>query len=223
MADLSLSTALSTLIGSIYDCVFDPSLWRETLAKMRDAINCRTATITLSDPRNARMLLDLSVGIEPSWIERAEQHAPEIHSRLTEYLASGPSLDAPHIISRHVTPAAYNESRYIQECLLPGGIVDVMLYFIMVEPNRLAGLGFGRHQSQGPITDKEVEIGGLLLPHVRRAVTISNLLDLRTIERSRMAEILDVLRCGVVLSDERGGILHANQSGLAELDRARLV
>ena len=36
------------------------------------------------------------------------------------------------------------------------------------------------------------------------------MLDVRTIERARMAEALDALRCGVLLTDARGAILHAN-------------
>jgi DNA-binding CsgD family transcriptional regulator len=62
------------------------------------------------------------------------------------------------------------------------------------------------------VTPRELELGGLLLPHLRRAVTISNVLDVRTIERARMAEALDVLRCGVVLVNRQGAILHANRA-----------
>jgi DNA-binding CsgD family transcriptional regulator len=79
-------------------------------------------------------------------------------------------------------------------------------------PDRFAGLGFARNVLQGPFTDREIEIGGLLLPHVKRAVTISNVLDARTIEQARMAEALDALQCGVVLTDASGTILHANRS-----------
>jgi PAS domain-containing protein len=43
-------------------------------------------------------------------------------------------------------------------------------------------------------------------------VTISKVLDVRTIERARMAEALDALRCAVVLTNEHGIILHANRS-----------
>ncbi len=52
----------------------------------------------------------------------------------------------------------------------------------------------------------------LLLPHLRRAVLTSDVLDMQTIERKRMAEALDELRCGVVLTDAQSAIVHANQS-----------
>ena len=72
-------------------------------------------------------------------------------------------------------------------------------------------------------TERELEIAGLLLPHIRRAVTISNVLDARTIERSRMVEALDGLRCAVILSDERGALLHANRAAEEMLRAGSLV
>jgi DNA-binding CsgD family transcriptional regulator len=88
----------------------------------------------------------------------------------------------------------------------------MMQYCLMWTPERFGGLGFARNTLQGPFTDHELEIGGLLLPHIKRAVTISNVLDARTIEKARMTETLDALQCGVILTDERGAILYANNS-----------
>jgi PAS domain-containing protein len=87
-----------------------------------------------------------------------------------------------------------------------------MLYFLLHTPARLGVIGMGRHERQGIFSDHEIELGGLLLPHIRRAVTISNVLDARTIERARMADALDALRCGVLLTDARGAILHTNDA-----------
>ena len=50
------------------------------------------------------------------------------------------------------------------------------------------------------------------MPHVRRAAMISDVLDMVTIERARMAEALDALRCAVLLADADGAILHANSA-----------
>ncbi len=55
----------------------------------------------------------------------------------------------------------------------------------------------------------------LLIPHLRRAVTISNVLDVQAIEKARMAETLDALKLGVVLANEDSRILHANRAAEA--------
>ena len=100
----------------------------------------------------------------------------------------------------------------MQETARPQGIVDILNLNVMESPTRISGLGLARNERQGLFTDRDIEIGALLLPHIRRAVTISDALEVRTIERARMAEALDALRCGVVLSDGQGIILHANRS-----------
>jgi DNA-binding CsgD family transcriptional regulator/PAS domain-containing protein len=202
----------SDLVGSIYDCAIDPSRWETTLAEVIEALDCHTAAMGLIDVPQNRFLMDKYVGIEPIWQERMQKHIPEINARITEALPTWPSFDEPIVISRHLSRAYFEASPYIQEVLMPQGIVDVFQYFLFHTPARYGALGIGRHERQGPVTDREIELGGLLLPHIRRAVTIGDLLDVRAIEHARMAEVLDTLRCGVLLTDSRGKILHANRA-----------
>ena len=63
----------------------------------------------------------------------------------------------------------------------------------------------------------------ILLPHVRRAVTISDLLDAREIDRTHFATALDALRCAVILTDANGRIIHANKSAEDMLREAAAI
>lgn len=203
--------ALSELIGAIYDCALDPGRWEATLGGIMEAFDAATAVLGLTDVPNDRLLISKSVGITPYWLEQLARHGPEINRVIGEALASWPSLDDPYIISRHGRDYL-DTSPYYNNVLRPQGMVDVIQYFLMVTPERLAAIGIGRHERNGLITEREIELGGLLLPHIRRAVTISNVLEASTIREARMTEALDTLRCGVVLTDERSAILHANRS-----------
>src|SRR5262249_60884292 len=131
------SYALSTLIGSIYDCALDPSLWEPTLAQARDALRCTTAILHLNDlSDHSRILIRKSVGIPADGLEQMEKHAAEVGARLGEDLASWPSLDEPHVMLRHL-PAEYRaRSSYIQNVLKPNGIVDRLTLFLMHTPTR---------------------------------------------------------------------------------------
>jgi DNA-binding CsgD family transcriptional regulator len=93
--------------------------------------------------------------------------------------------------------------------------VDFAQIILMRSPTRMSMLGFGRHETVGVFGDREIQIMRLLLPHVRRAVTISNVLDVQAIEKARMAETLDALKLGVVLANEDSRILHANRAAEA--------
>lgn len=204
---------LSDLIGAIYDCALDPGRWEATLAQVADAFDCAVVSLTLSDLRDNRFLINKASGWEPDLLRlKSERHVPEINARLTEWLAEQSSADEMFVTSVHLSADYIRKSLYVEECLKPQGIVDIMHMFLMCTHRQFAEIGLGRHQRQGVITEREIELGRLLLPHLRKAVAISDILDVRTIERARLTEALDALRCGVVLTDGQGSILHANNS-----------
>src|SRR5215813_507900 len=61
---------MSDLIGSIYDCVLEPSRWEGALNDIKAALNFETGTLHLTDLRRNHILINRSVGIEPYWLER---------------------------------------------------------------------------------------------------------------------------------------------------------
>lgn len=211
MAPLS-HRALSGLIGAIYDCTLDPARWEQTLAGIAHALDCERAVLSLNDLRHDRMLIDKHVGWDEQWLEERAKHLPEIHGKLAEWLARKPPPDEPFIASREIPAGQMQTSDYARNCLEPLGLVDVAHFILIRTRANFSELVLWRQRRQGIITEREIELGALLLPHLRRAVTISKVLDLRAVERGRMAEALDALRHGVLLTDERGFILHANRS-----------
>jgi DNA-binding CsgD family transcriptional regulator/PAS domain-containing protein len=223
VADAISPQALSDLIGSIYDCALDPSRWEQTLAHLSEALDCFALLLALSDLRHERLLLHKCIGVEQYQFERLSIYLPEVCAMQRGALASLPSFDEPYVMSRHLSPAYIEKSPYFQEWQNPTGMMDFMVFFLMHQPMHLSTFGVGRNERQGLITDREIELGRLLLPHLRRAVTISNVLDVRTIVGTRMAEALDALRCAVVLTNEHGTILHANRSAEHMLDEGSSI
>jgi PAS domain-containing protein len=211
MAVLS-NRGLSALIGSIYDCVIDPSHWEKALADISHALHCEKAILCLNDVQQDRALIEKTIGWEPSWLQERARHLPEIHALLRPWLMQRTSLDEPFVATREVPASHLEASPYVQGCLRPQGITDVAHFFLISTPIRYSELVLFWQNPHGPMSEREIELGGLLLPHLRRAVTISNVLDIRTIERARMAEALDALRHGVVLTNEQGAVLHMNRS-----------
>src|SRR5262249_40672719 len=180
--ELGLTQAkFSELVGAIYDCSLDTSRWEATLAELVEVFEGQTAVLSLSDVRYDRLLINRSVGVEPYWQERQREHLPEIHEHLGRALASWPSLDEPFIVSRQLGPEFFARSPYAQEVLKPQKISDIIQYFLIGNPTRFAGFAIAINERQGLIGPREIELGKLLLPHIRRSVVISNLLDARTI------------------------------------------
>jgi hypothetical protein len=121
------------------------------------------------------------------------------------------SLDEPHVLSRHLNPGNWETSPYFRYAR-GEGFIDMMTYFLIWSQDYVSGFGMSRLERHGVFTEREIALGGLLLPHLRRSVTISKVLDAHAIERERMAEALDALKCAVVLANRNGAILHANRA-----------
>jgi DNA-binding CsgD family transcriptional regulator/PAS domain-containing protein len=202
---------LSDLISRIYDCTLDPSRWEPTLDVMKGAMRVQNAFVHVNDLVGGQMLIAASVGIDPFWLDRQAALWPEVRGILMRVLDSGHSMDEPSVASRFMSRSDLAASRYAQQWGKPQSLVDYMDFFLIHSPTRLASLGFSRHERDGNITDREIEIGRLLIPHLRRALTISNVLDTQAVEKARMAEALDALKLGVVLANEDSRILHANR------------
>lgn len=222
MTDLS-NPVLSALIGSIYDCTLDPSRWDQTLGQVARLLGCEQAILSLNDLRRHTALIKKTLGWEPSWLHERTRHMAEINGVLGPWLLRQPSLDHAFVASRDVPAPALAASPYVRQCLQPQGIVDVAHFFFIATPDHLSELVLFWRDEHGVATAHEIELGTLLLPHLRRALTISNMLDAVAIERNWALGALDALHQGVVLIDERGALLHANPSAQRMLHSGALL
>jgi DNA-binding CsgD family transcriptional regulator/PAS domain-containing protein len=203
---------LSALIGAIYDCALDPDLWEPTLTELTRAFMSQTAVLGLTDLGRQTALASRIVGMEPRWQNVLERHGPEIHSFTAPAYPTLESLDEPFIVSRRLSPEYRATSPYYHEVLKAWGLVDVIQLMVISTPTRLAGLGFGRGEAHGMITDREIKLARMLLPHVRRAITVTDVLDANVVARERVEDTFNLFDCAIVLIDAQGGILFANRS-----------
>jgi PAS domain-containing protein len=201
---------LSALIGRTYDCALDPSRWEATLDAIRAFLRCLTVQLALMDLRQQRILLSKDLGMDAQLHERTSRHLPEFQHYVERSLDNGRSMEELIVVSRMDSPEMFAGPFYRE--FLSLGFIDLVQMHLLRSPTRLSALGFCRQDSAGVFDDREIEILRLLIPHVRRAVTISNVLDVQAIEKARMAETLDALKLGVVLTNEDSRILHANRA-----------
>ncbi len=214
--DLPTVEAISALIGSIYDCALDPSCWDATLIGIQEIMCCKNAWLAVIDRVNdCGALIRTTSRIDPHWLERLPLHAAEISSWERLPVVRDLPLDEPQVLSRHLSADMRHQSRMLKDWAEPQGIVDMMAMVLMNSPTRHALLGLGRHKDFGLITEREITLARLLVPHIRRAVTIGDLTDLKTVESESVKQTLDALSVGIVMTDAGGTILHANSAAEA--------
>jgi DNA-binding CsgD family transcriptional regulator/PAS domain-containing protein len=94
----------------------------------------------------------------------------------------------------------------------PQGLCDTLQTIVLRDVGRIGVFAGHRHESEGTATDADVELLRLLAPHIRRAVTISDLMDLKALERQALVATLDNLAAGVLIVANDSRILHVNRA-----------
>jgi DNA-binding CsgD family transcriptional regulator/PAS domain-containing protein len=127
-------------------------------------------------------------------------------------------LDEPLVLSRDVPEAVYSNMPYYTELIKPMGICDTVQSIVLRDPNRIGVFAANRHDSVGLITDREIAIMRMLAPHLRRAVTISDLIDIKALEAHALSATLNNFQTGVIVVAADGRVLHANDAARRMFD-----
>lgn len=200
---------LSDLIGAIYDCALDVELWPSAMERVGRAFDFVASQLYVVDfdtgahsfargwgePPEATRELQARYGAESAAMQRAVLLRGDDH--------------LPFVMRRHAPPG-FLESPFYRAWALPLGYCDMVSVVVLREGWRIGQWGVARHLSAGPAGEREIEAMRLLAPHARRAVTVANLLETRTVMADSLADTLDRLSLGVGILGDGGRILHAN-------------
>jgi DNA-binding CsgD family transcriptional regulator len=122
-------------------------------------------------------------------------------------------IDEPVASSQVVADfSAFMGSRYFQEVCIPDGHCDGIHVVLARNAQRFGLFSATRHKDVGLITDDDFAVMRLFAPHLRRAITISDLMDLKALETKALSATLDRLATGVVVVADENRILHANET-----------
>ncbi len=206
---------LSALIGDIYDAALQPELWTGVMEKAGGFVSGSGASIFSRDSVHRTGNAHYSFGVDPRYeqlyFEKYIKFDPLNAAYLT--LAVGDVMSNSNVVDR----AEFAESRFYQEWARPQGWVDNIFAALERSPTSIAGFVVFRHERDGIADDDARGRLRLLAPHLRRAVLIGKVIDLKVIEAATFADALDGLSAGMFLVDASAHMVHANTAGHAIL------
>ena len=212
---------LSHLIESIYDCAIDPALWPSTLEQIADAHNSPAGMLSVADlvTETERTLVYVGISEYYQVLYREEYHICDLfgHGLLLR------PIDEPSTSEELVPEAELLQSRIYREWAAPQDFRYVLLTALMKSQARLAYIGLTRGRKEGPYNAEEQARMALLAPHVRRAITIADLIEHKSLERDDLAATLDGLTTAVLVLSADGRLVHSNAAGRAALAREDLL
>lgn len=217
---------LSELVGLIYDAAIEPARWPIAMEAVRAELNFHNATLDLILLPSGHALSNVVCNVPPEYQAVMAGAGPSVVEQWggAERLQSLP-LDRPAVLSR-VNPAldfATTSNAYVAAFARPQRIIDVLAIGLARDSRAIGSLAMGRHESAGPIREREIAIAQMLVPHLQRAATINRMLEGAAVGQAGLLATLDTVAVPIILLDSDARMLHTNAAAQALLDRKSLI
>lgn len=211
---------LSELIADIYDAALDAGRWPAVLGKIAELTGSQVAGLLSKDTVSRAGNVHYDHGTAESFL----QSYRDIYWR---YDPLSPLLfyDVGEVVvaTEQMTEQEFREGKFYREWLEPQGWIDCANVVLDKSAASFAILSVVRKAPHPPVDEEMLRRLQLLVPHIRRAVLIGRLVDLKTVEADTFADVFDRLSAGMFLLDQAGAIVHANRRGAALVDARTLL
>ena len=209
MADME---QFSDLIGDIYDASLDPALWPGVFMRACNFIGASAAALLSHDMVRRGTTVFYNWGFTPGY----EKVYVESSCKINPFFPTALFFDLETVhapVPECVPRDEFCRSRFAKEWVAPQGFIDTLMSNLEKSPISCAGFWVFRRFNEGFADDETRRRFALVVPHVRRAVAIGQVIDLKKIEAAALADSLDTLPAGMFLVDAIGRIVHANLCG----------
>jgi DNA-binding CsgD family transcriptional regulator len=212
---------ISRLIGDIYDASLDPALWPVAFEKASRYIGGSAVSLTSRDLVGKKSNLHFSSGHDPDFLRRYLDQYGRINPLFpTAYFFD---IEKTLAVPDCLPLAEFCRTRFAVEWVVPQGFVDTMLANLDKSPANSAVFTVMFHARNGLANDAARHRFALVVPHVRRALLIGNVINRHKIEAAALADTLDTLVSGMFIVNGTGRIIHANASGYAMVTEAKVL
>jgi DNA-binding CsgD family transcriptional regulator len=184
----------SEIVGHIYECALTPHLWPAALEEVCEGVGGPAGWIATHEPRLVRSVYEVEAGVDPHWQKRLGE----------EYVAISPFIGITH----HVRPGEvwsvadaidydeFLEGRFYREWSEPQGFGDTIMGVLTKDPHKFSWLGVC---VSGRASDDQKARVAHFVPHVERALRISQLLEFRAAQAADLMAAVESLPTGLVV------------------------
>jgi DNA-binding CsgD family transcriptional regulator len=210
----------SALIGCIYDAALDPTLWRGVLQKIAAYTGGQSAGLASMDSVSKAADAHYTFGCDPHYLQlQIDTYAKFDPTSALFLFAPGQVVSIGDLMPYD----EYLETRFYLEWAQPQGWVDSASAVIDKSATSFAFFSVYRNEASGLVDDEMRRRMELIVPHIRRAVLIGNVIDLQRTEAAALVDTLDGLAAGIFLVDGQGRLVQANASGRGMLNQASVL
>jgi DNA-binding CsgD family transcriptional regulator len=208
--------SLSCLIGDIYDAALDPSLWPGVLKLISRFIQASATTLECKDVVSGTVsVFYQDGGIEESMTRLYNDKYSQLDPcAIDHYIAP---VGEPRATADILPYEEFLQTRIYRELIKRYGLVDGMTTALDKSATSVASVSVFRHERDGVFDEEARQRMRLIVPHLRRAVLISKVIEFKSAEAGTFADTFDELSAATLLIGANGRIVHANARAFALL------
>jgi len=207
---------LSAIISDIYDAALDPAMWIDVLGQAARFVGGPAASLVSKDATSKTGQLVFQYGLDQRYVKTYFDKYIRLDPNTSgQFFAE---IGEPVAVADFMPYDEFIETQFFQEWARPQALVDAVSSVLEKSVTSAALFLVFRHARDGLVDDEARRRMRLIVPHIRRAVLISQAIDLKKAEAATFADTLAGICAGMFLLDATGRIVHVNASGQTMLN-----
>jgi DNA-binding CsgD family transcriptional regulator/PAS domain-containing protein len=213
------------LVGQIYDCAASPDQWPDTLVNIRDTVGAAYILCGLTDATvGENNVVPAFTYWKTPWDEDKLRELPVLLKSIPriETLYEN-EIDTVWLQLDYVTEEELNETAFYTEWAKPQGLYDTC-NIVTMRRNQMIGMFTAPMFNDRPrYTPEETALMARLSPHIRRSMSIGDMVDKGKLSLTLYQAVLDTLSVAVILLGHAGRIVYANAAAEKLFEENTLV
>tara|TARA_R110000823_G_scaffold130015_13_gene257970 strand:- start:15496 stop:16626 length:1131 start_codon:yes stop_codon:yes gene_type:complete len=213
MSDAVGSSELSHLLDLLYRGVEEYALWQEFLERFNELCESRDASLMMVNPGLDTVLYILYTDSRP---EISSQYI-DGSLRAAAFINEVP-CPVPSTITELISEERYLNSVLYREYFQPVGVRHMLVQDIRRTGDFVMRLTVKRSDDQPPFSEREKRIFDLIVPHLRRALTLRSHHYENQYRRTLFEDTINRMQVGYILLDSKRRIVELNEVAQAFLE-----
>ncbi len=214
----------SNVIGAIYDCVADETLWPQALRLIGSQVDGFLTTVAVFDTTTQSVRLAQLACDDPHAVQVLMRHAREVPFyhllHLMEIDQPGP-LERMFALYGDDGEKVWKEGGLYRNFHSQFGVHNSIDMAVLKRPTRIGTINISVKYAD--ISRDRLDRVGLLGPHIRRCLTIQDMLEMERAETRILRDILEGLEHGVVIVSDTMEVLYANAAAEGHIRERAVV
>jgi len=209
-----MDPTISEVIGAIYDCVADENLWPIALRLIGAQVDGFLTTIAVFDTTTHTARLAQLACEDEAAVAALLRHARDVPFY---HVLHKMEIDEPGTLERMFAlygpdgEDVWRNGALYQNFHRKFGVTNSIDMAILKRPTRIGTINISVQYPE--IGKAQFDLVGQLGPHIRRAVTIHDMLQMERGQAAIFREVIDRIEHGVVIVADTMEILYANPAG----------